>query len=31
VESQVGRGSTFRVHLPIDFDAMMADMAGARS
>ena len=31
VESQVGRGSTFRVHLPIDFDAMMADMAGGGS
>jgi two-component system NtrC family sensor kinase len=29
VDSQVGRGATFRVHLPIDFDAMMADFPGA--
>ena len=29
VESQLGRGATFRVHLPIDFDAMMADVSGA--
>ena len=26
VDSQLGRGATFRVHLPIDFDAMMADV-----
>ncbi|HEU4830524.1 MAG TPA: ATP-binding protein [Gemmatimonadales bacterium] len=29
VDSQLGRGATFRVHLPIDFDAMMADVPGA--
>ncbi len=29
VDSQLGRGATFRVHLPIDFDAMMASATGA--
>ncbi len=29
VDSQLGRGATFRVHLPVDFDAMMADVPGA--
>ena len=29
VDSQLGRGATFRVHLPIDFDAMMATLPGA--
>jgi two-component system NtrC family sensor kinase len=29
VDSQLGRGATFRVHLPVDFDAMMAEVAGA--